>query len=58
MAGTGKLGGVRVIYFVRYKPEELWMPAICAKAGQENMPAHIAMQLKKEIENEPKMTTS
>jgi hypothetical protein len=52
MAGTGKGGGVRVIYFVRYKPDELWMLAIYAKARQENMPAHIAGQLREEFENE------
>ena len=44
--GGGKRGGLRVIYFVRYQPNEFWMLALYAKAKQENVPAHILSQLK------------
>jgi hypothetical protein len=44
--GAGKRGGLRVIYFVRYEPNEFWMLALYAKAKQENAPAHILKQLK------------
>ena len=44
--GMGKRGGLRVIYFVRYQPNEFWMLTLYAKAKQENVPAHILKQLK------------
>jgi hypothetical protein len=44
--GGGKRGGLRVIYFVCYQPNEFWMLALYAKARQENVPAHILKQLK------------
>jgi hypothetical protein len=48
--GSGKRGGLRVIYFVRYQPNEFWMLTLYAK--QENVPAHILRALKKEFEDE------
>lgn len=42
----GKRGGLRVIYFVRYQPNEFWLLTLYAKAKQENVPAHILRQLK------------
>lgn len=44
-AGMGKRGGLRVIYYVRYKPNEFWMLTLYAKATRENVPAHILRQL-------------
>jgi hypothetical protein len=44
--GMGKRGGLRVIYYVRYQPNEFWMLTLYAKAKQENVPAHILRQLK------------
>lgn len=49
--GMGKRGGLRVIYFVRYQPNEFWMLTLYAKAKQENVPAHILKQLKEAFEN-------
>ena len=43
--GTGKRGGLRIIYFVRFKPNEFWMLTLYAKARQDNVPAHILRQL-------------
>jgi hypothetical protein len=43
--GTGKRGGLRIIYFVRYQPNEFWMLTVYVKAKQENAPAHIFKQL-------------
>ena len=48
--GKGKRGGLRVIYFVRYQPNEFWMLTLYAKAKQENVPAHILRQLKEAFE--------
>ena len=43
--GMGKRGGVRIIYFVRYQPNEFWMLTLYAKAKREDVPAHILRQL-------------
>lgn len=47
--GIGKRGGLRVIYFVRYQPHEIWLLTLYAKAKQENV-AHILRQLKEAFE--------
>ena len=49
--GMGKRGGLRVIYFARYQPNEFWMLTLYAKAKQENVPAHILKQLKEAFEH-------
>jgi hypothetical protein len=43
--GMGKRGGLRVIYFVRYQPNEFWMLTLYAKAKREDIPAHFLKQL-------------
>ena len=43
--GAGKRGGLRLVYFVRYRPNEFWMLTIYAKAKRENIPAHILKEL-------------
>ena len=44
-AGMGKRGGLRVIYYERYRPNEFWMLTLYAKASRESVPAHILRQL-------------
>jgi hypothetical protein len=48
--GIGKSGGLRVIYFVRYQPNEFWLLTLYAKAKQDNVPAHILRKLKEAFE--------
>lgn len=43
--GMGKRGGLRIIYFVQYRPNEFWMLSIYAKAKLDNVPTHILKQL-------------
>jgi hypothetical protein len=43
--GMGKRGGLRIIYFVRYQPNEFWMLTLYAKAKRDNVPAHLLKQL-------------
>jgi hypothetical protein len=50
--GAGKRGGLRVIYYVRYQPNEFWMLALYAKTKQENAPANILRRLKEAFEND------
>jgi hypothetical protein len=47
----GKRGGLRIIYFVRYQPNEFWMLTIYAKAKRDNVPAHILKQLLEVFQN-------
>jgi len=51
-AGTGKRGGVRVIYFTRLANGEIWLLVIYKKAARENMPAHILKSIREVLENE------
>jgi hypothetical protein len=50
--GMGKRGGLRVIHFVRYEPNEFWMLTIYAKAKRDNAPAHILKKLLEAFRNE------
>lgn len=49
--GTGKQGGLRIIYFIRYRPNEFWMLTLYAKAKRKNVPAHILKQLLEAFRN-------
>ena len=44
--GMGKRGGVRIIYYVMKKRDELWMLALYAKSAHDNIPAHIVRAMK------------
>ena len=48
--GMGKRGGLRVVYFVRYVPNEFWMLSL-SKAKQENVPGDILKQLLEAFRN-------
>jgi hypothetical protein len=51
-AGSGKSGGVRVIYFNRIGNGEIWLLTLYAKANTSTIPAHILKAIKEEIEND------
>lgn len=48
--GTGKSGGVRVIYFVRTANEEVYLLTIFAKAARENMPLAVLKEIRRALE--------
>jgi len=52
MAGTGKRGGVRVIYFNRLPSGEIWLLVIYSKSVTGNIPAHILRAIREVIEDE------
>jgi len=52
IAGKGKSGGVRVIYFYKQQEDEIWLLTIYSKNEVENIPAHILRQIAKEIKND------
>jgi len=51
-SGTGKSGGVRVIYFNRLAHGEILLLTIYAKAVQENIPVHILKAIVEELQND------
>ena len=44
--GMGKRGGVRIIYYVMTKQDEIWMLTLYAKSVHDNIPAHIVRAMK------------
>ncbi|MFN9748836.1 MAG: transcriptional regulator [Burkholderiales bacterium] len=50
-AGTGKRGGVRVIYFTQLASGEIWLLLVYAKAVRDNIPGHLLKAVREEIEN-------
>ncbi len=51
MTGRGKRGGLRVIYYLRRKPGQIWMLTLYGKNVQENIPAHLLRQMKEAIDD-------
>jgi len=49
--GTGKSGGVRVLYFARTEAGQIWLLLIYAKSAVDNIPGHILKALKEEMEH-------
>jgi hypothetical protein len=50
--GSGKSGGVRVIYFARLACGELWLLVIYAKSVRSSIPAHLLKAIREAIEDE------
>ena len=43
--GMGKRGGLRVIYYVQFEPNEFWMLTLYSKSKKDNVPGHILREL-------------
>lgn len=50
--GSGKRGGVWVVYFIVSQAGEIWLLVIYAKSVVGNIPARVLRAIKEEIENE------
>jgi len=50
MAGRGKRGGLRIIYFLRIRQGQVWMLTLYPKNVADNIPAHVLKQIKEEID--------
>jgi len=48
--GTGKSGGVRVLYFARTEAGEIWLLLIYTKCAVDSIPGHILKALKEEMD--------
>ena len=51
-AGSGKSGGVRVIYFKRLASGEVWLLTIYAKSARDTVSAHVLKKLKGMIDED------
>jgi len=51
MAGKGKSGGVRIIYYFKKQDGEIWLLTIYSKNEIKNIPAHVLRQIAEEIKN-------
>ena len=52
LAGRGKRGGLRVIYFLRRRNDEVWMLTLYAKNVADNIPAKVLRKIKEAIDAE------
>ena len=50
VAGRGKRGGVRIIYFLRSKQGEIWLLTIYAKNEAESLSGEVLKRIKEEID--------
>jgi hypothetical protein len=50
VAGRGKRGGIRVIYFLRTRQGQIWMLTLYPKNVAKNIAAHMLKQIKDEID--------
>jgi len=50
VAGRGKRGGIRVIYYARVRRGQIWMLTLYAKNVVDNIPANVLRQIKEEID--------
>jgi len=48
--GSGKRGGLRVIYYALRADGQIWLLALYSKNVQENIPAHVLKALQEEID--------
>ena len=49
VAGRGKRGGIRIIYYVKRQQDEIWMLTLYAKNEEQTIPAHILRKIREEI---------
>ena len=52
VAGRGKRGGLRVIYLLRRRNDEVWMLTLYAKNVADNIPAKVLKKIKEAIDGE------
>ena len=52
LAGRGKRGGIRVIYYLRSQQGEVWMLTLYAKNEADSIPGHVLKKIKEEIDGD------
>ena len=49
--GTGKRGGIRIIYYWKKSDDEIWMLTVYEKSKQENIQGNVLKKIAEEIKN-------
>ena len=52
VAGRGKRGGIRVVYYVRLRQGQIWMLTVYAKNVSENIPPRVLRKIREEIDGQ------
>lgn len=47
--GSGKRGGLRVIYYYKTLQGEIWLLTVYSKNEEQNIPSHILKKIKEEL---------
>jgi hypothetical protein len=50
--GSGKRGGLRIIYFLRTEKGQVWLLTLYAKNVRDSIPGHVLKRIKEEIDEE------
>ena len=48
--GTGKSGGVRVVYFAKVSEDQIYLLVIYAKSAKDSIPGHLLKKIKEAME--------
>ncbi|WP_090205711.1 type II toxin-antitoxin system RelE/ParE family toxin [Ectothiorhodospira magna] len=51
-AGSGKSGGIRIIYYWKKSDHEIWMLTLYSKSERASIPGHMLKQIAEAIKNE------
>jgi mRNA-degrading endonuclease RelE of RelBE toxin-antitoxin system len=51
MAGRGKRGGLRIIYYLKTVKGQIWLLTLYSKNVADNIPTHILRKIREEIED-------
>lgn len=52
IAGKGKRGGIRVIYYYKNNTNQIWLLTVYAKNEQANIPMKVLKELRKELDHD------
>lgn len=52
IAGRGRRGGIRVIYYLRSRLGQVWMLTVYAKNLSESIPAQLLKKIREEIDGQ------
>ena len=50
VAGRGKSGGIRVIYYLKSRAGQIWLLTVYAKNVRESIPAAVLKKIKEELD--------
>ncbi|MCB0212453.1 MAG: transcriptional regulator [Anaerolineae bacterium] len=52
ISGTGKSGGIRVIYYLKRRENEIWLLTVYSKSERESIPSHILKKIAEELKGD------